>query len=240
MAEHLGGGRRTIQRHLSELEAAGYIETRMLGLGRPNEYIIKSLRDRQFAGAPKMAHLVRHERRTKSANSGAPLRVVDSDVDDNTLSHRGNGEALADAFFAAIGEAKPARARRERALGIVNDLTAEGFTEEAIREACRLAGERGARGPDLLPHLIGEAHERTEVRTAQATRRRQIADEGEAQLSLDEASLRATLAAVEALPAADRERLEAECRAALPVKVSEGMAAAVLPGMMAARLREQA
>lgn len=56
MAEHLGGGRRTIQRHLSELEKAGYIETRMLGLGKPNEYILKTLSERRFSGAPLMAH----------------------------------------------------------------------------------------------------------------------------------------------------------------------------------------
>ena len=66
----------------------------------------------------------------------------------------------------------------------------------------------------------------------------QIADEEQAQLSLDDASLRAALAAVEALPVAERERLEAECRAALPATVSEGMVAAVLPGMVAARLRD--
>jgi hypothetical protein len=101
-------------------------------------------------------------------------------------------------------------------------------------------GERGARGPYLLPHVIGEAHGRIEARTTQTTRRRQIADEGEAQLSLDEASLRAELAALEALPEGERERLEAECRAALPATASEAMIAAVLPGMIAARLREQA
>jgi hypothetical protein len=39
-------------------------------------------------------------------------------------------------------------------------------------------------------------------------------------------------------PAEDRERLEWECRAALPATVSEGMARAVLPGMIAARLRQ--
>ena len=77
--------------------------------------------------------------------------------------------------------------------------------------------------------------------TAQGTRAdrdREIAAAAEAQLTLDEAGLQAALAAVEALPETERERLEAECRAGLPVRVSEAMAAAVLPGMMAARLRK--
>jgi hypothetical protein len=245
MAEDLGVSLRTVQGYLAELEKTAYIEIVQLGLGRPNEYIIKSLHTRpgglkrpENPDTQDSACLARRSLRVKDARSCASHRVVDSDVTTQTFSHRGNGAALADAFFASIGEAKPAKARRERALGIINGLTAEGFTEEAVREACRLAGERGARGPDLLPHVIGEAHERIEARTAQATRRQQIASEGEAQLSLDEASLRAELAAVEALPAADRDRLESECRAALPATVSEGMVAAVLPGMVAARLRE--
>ena len=238
MAEHLGGGRRTIQRHLSDLEQAGYIETRMLGLGRPNEYVIKSLRDRQFPGAPKMAHLVRHKRRTQDASFGAPHRVVDSDLTTQTLSHKGNGEALAHAFFLAIGEAKPSKARREKAIKTVNGLRAEGFSEEAIQEAIRLAGERGARGPDLLPHLVGEAHSNVEARSraeAEAGRRQALAG---AARERREAEFRAELEAVDKLPKAKRKRLEAEARAALPEDLSDGMAAAIIPGWIAARVRE--
>ena len=59
LAEELGGGVRTIKRHLAELEGAGYIARVQYGLGRPNDYIIKGPR---FSGAkngtsrgPKMA-----------------------------------------------------------------------------------------------------------------------------------------------------------------------------------------
>jgi DNA-binding transcriptional MerR regulator len=151
-----------------------------------------------------------------------------------------NGDPLADAFFESIGEAKPAKIRRERAVEIINGLKAEGFAEEAIREACRLAGERGARGPDLLPHVIGEAHERVEAQRqaeATATARRQ-ADERQQERARTE--FESELAAVENLDAETRARLEAECRASLPAGASEGMIAAVLPGMIAARLRQGA
>jgi hypothetical protein len=237
MGEQLGMGESTVRRHLADLEKAGYIAIQQLGLGRANRYTIRRLQG-QDADRSELSGLGAQKRAVRPLRTGRPPRVVGLDVTTQTLSHRGNGEALAGAFFEAVGESKPSKTRRARALEIINDLTAEGFTEAAIREACRLAGERGARGPDLLPHVIGEAHERVETRTAQATRRRQIADVGAQQLALDEASLAAELAAVEALPAVERERLERECRAALPASVSEGFAAVVVPGMIAARLRQ--
>jgi len=236
MGEQLGMGESTVRRHLADLEKAGYIAIQQLGLGRANRYIILSLQGRG-PDRSKLSGLAAQNWPVKAVKTERSHRVVDSDVTTQTLSHRGNGAALADAFFEAVGEAKPAKKRRERALEVVNSLTAEGFSDDAIREACRLAGERGARGPDLLPHVIGEAHERIATRTVQAAQRQGIAAAAEEQLTLDEASLRAELAAVEALPETQREHLEAECLAALPTTVSAAMAAAVLPGMMAARLR---
>jgi hypothetical protein len=245
MAEELGMGERTVRRHLAELEAAGYIRVEQLGLGRPNRYIIKSInsqetpqrpQEAQNPDRPNLAGLGGQNWPVQAANIGRSYRVVESrDVKEDTLSH--SAPALVAAFFAAMGEAKPAKQRAQRALKVINGLLAEGFGEDTIREACTLAGARGARGPDLLPHVIGEAHERIQARAVQTTRRRKITAATEAQVTLNEASLEAGLEAVQALPATDRARLERECRAALPPSLSEAMAAAVLPGMMAARLR---
>lgn len=248
MAEELGMGERTVRRHLAELEAAGYIRVEQLGLGRPNRYIIKSLNPAlpqtppeapqklQESDRPNLAGLGGQIWPVQAAKTGRSSRVVESrDVKEETLSH--STLALTAAFFDALGEAKPSRKRRERALKIITGLTNEGFSQEAIQEACALAGARGARGPDLLPYVIGEAHERIRTRTEQATRRRKIAAITETQITLNEASMEMDLQAVEALSADQRAHLEKECRAALPPTLSETMAAAVLPGMMAARLR---
>ena len=52
-----------------------------------------------------------------------------------------------------------------------------------------------------------------------------------------EAEFRQELEAVDKLPKARRAKLEAEARAILPDGVSEGMAEALLPGMIAAAVR---
>ncbi len=224
LADELGGGVRTIKRHLAELEDAGYIERLQLGLGRPNEYIIKAL-----PRGPKMALQGGHKRHFKRAKSGPPSRVVESsEVTTENLSH-----TVSDAFFAAIGEQRPAKRRRERCVSTVNDLLAEGFSEDAIREACRLAGERGARGPELLPHLVGEAVARLEKRASSSARQRAVA----AAAATPAVDVDADLAAVALLPVSERERLERECRERLPEDLSKAMAERVLPGMIAARLR---
>lgn len=239
MAEDLGSGERTVRRHLAELEEAGYIEVQQLGLGRPNRYLIKTLQGREIPDRPKVAGLGGQKWPVKAANNGrSHTKGLDLTTQDS-LSHTEAPE-LAVAFFDAIGEGKPSEKRRERALQIINDLTAEGFDVPTIREAIRLAGERGARGPDLLPHVVGEAHERILARGKRKARAAEITalDEGQQQAAAEQFS--EELQAVEALPMGERARLEQECRERLPVGISEGMARAVLPGMIAARLREAA
>ena len=52
----------------------------------------------------------------------------------------------------AVVQAKPSPEQQARAIQILDRLTAQGYSEDAIREACRLAGERGARrGLDCCP-----------------------------------------------------------------------------------------
>lgn len=73
LAQELGGGVRTIKRHLAELEDAGYIDRIQHGLGRPNSYIIKSLSSR----GPKMALLEGHQWHFKRANNGPQSMNLD-------------------------------------------------------------------------------------------------------------------------------------------------------------------
>lgn len=152
-----------------------------------------------------------------------------------------NEDALATEFFNRIGETMPSKKRRERALGIIHELTAEGFTADAIREACRLAGERGARGPDLLPYLIGEAHSLVETQTAQKVKQAQVvaATEKEQQEAADRHE--EGIALVEALAPEERTRLEAQARTTLgldPDRHKGPASQAVITGWIMTRLRD--
>ena len=121
---------------------------------------------------------------------------------------------------------------------IIHSLLSEGFSEEAIGEAIRLAGERGARGPDLLPHVVGEGHRNVEARSRAEAERAKRAEVDGVERERRETKFRQELQAVNALPKAKRAKLEAEARVALPEDLSDGMAAAIIPGWIAARLRE--
>ena len=149
------------------------------------------------------------------------------------------GDGLADAFFAAIGEEKPSRKRRERASEIIQQLTDEGFSPDTLRLAIDLAAERGARGPDLLPHVVGEAHTMIQARASRVQQSAAIAAAGDETSAAGDATIAANLAAIDQLEPAARDQLEAQARAALPANMSEGMIRAVLPGLMAAQLRGQ-
>lgn len=78
MAEELGGGERTIRRHLAELQDAGYIAFQRVGLGKPNRCVVKSLQGRSIPDRPKMAGQTGHERPINAANSGRSLQEQDS------------------------------------------------------------------------------------------------------------------------------------------------------------------
>ena len=140
--------------------------------------------------------------------------------------------ALTGAFFATLGVRKPSAKARERAARIITDLTAEGFTAEALQEAFRLAADRGARGPDLLPYLVGEAQaivERRKARQARAQAPTQAAEDRH----------REDLARVDRLTPAERGELEAQARATLGIDRDRNGATveAVVQGWIAARLR---
>lgn len=238
MGQELGMGESTVRRHLAALKDAGYIRVEQLGLGRANEYIILALKDAN-PDRSKLSGLGAQNRAVKPLKNERSSRTT-SDSTTQTLSHSTD---LADAFFSAIGEKKPAKKRRERALAIIEDLTAEGFTADAIRAACKLAGERGARGPDLLPYLIGEAHSLLEAQTTTKAKQAQITATTEKEQQ--EAAERHSegLALVEALTPEERARLEAQARATLgldPDRHKGPASQAVITGWIMTRLRGEA
>ena len=65
---------------------------------------------------------------------------------------------LAAEFLRSIGYAKPAKAKSERTIRILNDLAlAEHYGLDELRTACTIAASLGARGPEFIPHVIGLA-----------------------------------------------------------------------------------
>ncbi len=225
MAADFGMGNRSAIRYLSELENRGYIEVTRPRLGKRNTYVLPDVFSECQSGTRASANLALQE-----CQSGTSLeRSQDSTT--QTLSHSAD---LAAAFFAAIGEQRPATKRRERAVRIIDDLTAEGFDADAIREACRLAGERGAKGPGLLPHLVGEAAEI-------------VARRGQARVKAEKIQLAAATAdrqhqadtsAVDALSASELAMYEQQAREALriPPDRDSAVVRGAVTGWIASRL----
>jgi biotin operon repressor len=95
--------------------------------------------------------------RTKpGGGSGSEPTRTDFTREDLTLSAQLTD--LAQDFLHSIGYAKPAPAKRERTVRILRELQQKGqYTPEDLQAACRIAASMGARGPELLPHVIGKA-----------------------------------------------------------------------------------
>jgi len=71
-------------------------------------------------------------------------------------------EELARDFLEAIGYDKPAAAKREKAVRILRSLQEkDGYTLDELETACKVAASIGARGPELLPHVIGKGSPKT-------------------------------------------------------------------------------
>ncbi len=101
----------------------------------------------------------RNDRRFKTERPGGfttePTRE-DSTRQDYTLTS-GLPE-LATQFLQSIGYHKPARTKSERTLKVLSNLAhSEGYDLDDLRAACVIAASMGARGPELIPHVIGKA-----------------------------------------------------------------------------------
>jgi hypothetical protein len=64
---------------------------------------------------------------------------------------------LARDFLASIGYPRPSQAKRERTIHILTQLnTHDGYSLDELQTACEIAVAVGARGPELIPHVIGQ------------------------------------------------------------------------------------
>jgi biotin operon repressor len=74
---------------------------------------------------------------------------------------------LAQQFLTAIGYSRPTAVKRERTLRILESLHHDGgYTLDELQAASEIAASMGARGPELIPHVIGKApphHVETEI-----------------------------------------------------------------------------
>lgn len=95
---------------------------------------------------------------TSKRPGGSSLEPTRQDYtrDNYTLSHA--LEELARKFLLAIGYTKPAPAKREKTTRILWDLhQRERYTLDELITACEIAASMGARGPELIPHVIGKS-----------------------------------------------------------------------------------
>jgi hypothetical protein len=118
--------------------------------------------------------------------------------------------SLATEFLAAIGYAKPSKMKRERTMGILKRLLQDdGYGTQEIRAACRIAASMGARGPELIPHVIGKAstpEPEAEVGKRMPQAQKEARDRWESQA-----------AHFEALPSNERRRLIERAKASNPI-----------------------
>lgn len=91
---------------------------------------------------------------------GNPENGPPTDVTKRKLTNK-QLATLATDFLVAIGYAKPSPAKRERTIRILAGLLNNGFTLDDLRTACNIAASMGARGPELIPHVIGRTPEVT-------------------------------------------------------------------------------
>lgn len=230
MAKQLGMSLRTVQRHLAELEEHGYMRVQQIGLGRANRYTITAVAcqdtpDLACLEPPTVAGPVRQSRRVQDAKSDAHTYRLDSTSLDSTTPH-----SLAQALLAALHDARPTRQRRERAVAVITDLLQQGLSAEDIAAGIDLLPP-DARGPELLPHTIGQAiGRRAHVQEVAASH------EELAQQVVQEATPDAQRLA--ALSPAERRRVEALARQGLPANAGPALVGCMLPGLMIGLLEE--
>jgi hypothetical protein len=250
LAEDFGFSARSALTYLKELETSGYIEVERPGLGQANRYFLPDLwddsLDRNICGSgiatPNPDRNICGSGTAESAVLDRNIcgSLINQDSTTQTLSHTATEtDALTATFFTAIGENKPAKKRRERAQQIIGELLNEGFAAPVIEEACRLAKERGARGPDLLPHLVGEAHASVQATVLQAQQWAQDAATARAQGIAAEEAGRRDLAMLDALAPERQRELEQEARAHLPGGGTREIPAPILRGAMIGILKRQ-
>ena len=97
--------------------------------------------------------------RTSPSPPSAQGLVHSEDIQDTDVQDTEHLSLMALDFLRAIGYKKPSKAKRERALRIMKGLLDDDYTTEDVEAACGIAASLGARGPELIPHVIGQAPE---------------------------------------------------------------------------------
>jgi len=117
---------------------------------------------------------------------------------------------IAAEFLAAVGYDRPSRAKRERTLRTLEGLLAgNGYGISEIHEACRIAASLGARGPELIPHVIGhQPPPRRETEVGKRLAQAQVEEQHRWQ---------AQTAEFGALPKSRQERLIRQAKASNPI-----------------------
>jgi len=148
------------QLHFAEERSSGSRADRAGGAG-PSRAGVRPGSDPSAVG-PLVHSVDKPPLSTQSTSPCAPgeQALVHSADTQETVSQdieRPSLPSLADEFLTAIGYRKPSKAKRERTLHILQRLVHDdGYGLEELRAACRIAASLGARGPELIPHVIGK------------------------------------------------------------------------------------
>jgi hypothetical protein len=162
IAQQLGGGERTIRRHLADLEAAGYIATERRGLGHPNRYVIKTLQNRTLPERPFLAGHSGHNWPLSAAKNGPSSIMLESVLDSvSTRTESESAPATSSAQTGALGaqsDSDFAKAIRDTATALncpkeakqlLTLAQAEQWPVDLIRIAGRVVGEAIASGAEV-------------------------------------------------------------------------------------------
>jgi len=137
-----------------------------------------------------------------------PTRTAES-TRDNATTRTPLPADLAAGFLRAIGYPKPSRAKSERTSRVLQNLHDEGYTVDELRMACSVSASLGARGPELIPHVIGQGP--PETATSEVGKR---LAESQAQ---ERSRWESQSAQFDALPEAERKRLIQQAKALNPI-----------------------
>jgi hypothetical protein len=145
LATDLDIGLRSTVRYIQELQQEGLLKVTRRGLGKTNVYTLPRLKCQSGTSG--------------SASRSAPevpnrhfpsCEVQTGEVDAESLT------PIASRFLQQIGYGRPSKAKRERTLRILKALAGQdGFGLDEIVAACDIAAGMGARGAELIPHVIG-------------------------------------------------------------------------------------
>ncbi len=145
---------------------------------------------------------------TTGSKKSYPTRKP-STTEDPTLPQTLNDIAVE--FLRAIGYPRPSAAKRERTIRILTDLLVhDHYTVDDLRTACEIAASLGARGPELIPHVIGQASEPSSTTDEVGERLAQA--QGEARERWRELAER-----FDGLSKAEQRRLSTKARSTSPI-----------------------